>query len=303
MDGVLATMLDGVIDYAGLFPPAKLSMAESVEHYLRYVKGDEKWIVSRFVCSSGRLDELARELQQHPDEPFVPVTVVGQASADHKHWGAGLEHDAQAMTKFIADVEEHAEIEAFEVRIPDHEHVPEYLNDLKAFQDAYVYVELPWDGPLADTLTLIAETEWLGAKARTGGIEVAAFPPPDRLASFLQQCTQLDIEFKLTAGLHHPIRRFDEGVGTKMHGFLNVGTALSLMHAHELSVREIETILSDEDQAAFHFGLSRMRWRDMEARLDDVEAARELFVGFGSCSVREPLDDLEAMGLLKEKVR
>jgi hypothetical protein len=303
MNVVLEKMLTGVIDYAGLFPPAKLSMKESLDNYLRYVNGDEKWIVNRFVCSTGRLDELARELQEHPEQPFVPVTAVGQASPDHKHWGHGLEHDAQAMSKFLDDADDHADIEAYEIRLPDHEHAEEYLRDLRAFQDADVFAELPWGPAIGDTLSMIAEAEWLGAKARTGGTEASAFPSPDDLAGFLQQCTQLDVEFKLTAGLHHPIRRYDTTVNAPMHGFLNVIAALTLMHAHDLSRREIESILAEEDQAAFEFGQSGMRWRDQKGGLGDVEAARELFVGFGSCSVEEPLQDLEAMGLLKEKVR
>lgn len=53
-------VLEGIIDYAGLFPPAKLGMTDAVRSYLRYTDGKEAWIVDKFLCPAGRLQELAR---------------------------------------------------------------------------------------------------------------------------------------------------------------------------------------------------------------------------------------------------
>ena len=59
----IRTLLNGILDYAGLFPPARLGMAEAVANYARYREDDRSWMLSRFICPAGRLAEMesARE--------------------------------------------------------------------------------------------------------------------------------------------------------------------------------------------------------------------------------------------------
>ena len=86
---------------------------------------------------------------------------------------------------------------------------------------------------------------------------------------------------KATAGLHHPLRR-----GTE-HGFLNLLCAavrsqdgIEAVRA-ALEAESLEPLALDELSAA------------------EVRSTRvRLFKGFGSCSWREPVDDLRALGLL-----
>jgi hypothetical protein len=303
MRRALRTLLSGVIDYAGLFPPAKLDVPAAVDNYLRYAHGHQKWIMSRFVCSSGKLPELARELAEHPEEPFVPVTVIGQVSHDRKTWEHALTHDSEAMNRFLKEVENHAEIEAFEIRVPDHEHLESYVRDLKGFDNVDVYVELPWAAAMSDSLGLLAESQWLRAKGRTGGLEPSAFPSGELLAGFLQQCSHLDVPFKLTAGLHHPLPQHDKASGGEMHGFLNIAVAMALIFEHELTRGEIEGVLAEKSSSAFAFTDDEISYKDMKASLDDAVEARELFVSYGSCSIDEPIEDLQKMGLLEEGAR
>ncbi|HEX6178895.1 MAG TPA: hypothetical protein VF057_11090 [Thermoanaerobaculia bacterium] len=56
----LHILLDGLIDYAGLFPPASLSMEEAVEKYDAYRRGEHKWMLGRFVVPAERLHEVPR---------------------------------------------------------------------------------------------------------------------------------------------------------------------------------------------------------------------------------------------------
>ena len=51
----LQVLLGGVIDYAGMYPPAQLPLSEALRTYVRYKQGKEAWIVNRFVCPAGRL--------------------------------------------------------------------------------------------------------------------------------------------------------------------------------------------------------------------------------------------------------
>src|SRR5262245_33954247 len=54
----LRTLLEGVIDYAGLFPPAKLPLDAALRNYARYRRQAESWMLGRFVLPAARLEEL-----------------------------------------------------------------------------------------------------------------------------------------------------------------------------------------------------------------------------------------------------
>lgn len=298
MTGSLVRLLDRFIDYAGLFPPAKLSMEEAVSSYLDYLSGPEEPFVSRFVCSVAKLDELRQVLANRSVSETISLGVVGTAPTDHAGWGDALVQDAEGMTRFMERVGEDAAIEAYEIRIPSHKHLSEYVQDLRSFNQVDVFCELPWGPEMADSLALLAEEEWLGAKARTGGLEASAFPPPSAVAEFLVSCCQLDLGFKLTAGLHHPLRGHREEVKAKMHGFLNIMVATSLIQAHDLNSKEVALILESESAADFKFDDVSIHFKDQFADLDAIDEARALFVGIGSCSVAEPLQDLKDLQLV-----
>lgn len=298
MTGSLARLLDRFIDYAGLFPPAKLSMEEAVSSYLDYLSGPEEPFVSRFVCSVAKLDDLRQVLANRSVTETISLCVVGTAPTDHASWGDALVHDADAMTRFMERVGEDAAIEAYEIRIPSHKHIVEYVQDLRSFNQVDVFCELPWGPEMADSLAVLAEEEWLGAKARTGGLEASAFPPPITVAEFLVSCCQLDLAFKLTAGLHHPLRGHRKEVDANMHGFLNIMVATSLIQAHDLNSREVTMILESEDSADFKFDDEAVHFKEQSADLEAIDEARALISGIGSCSVTEPLQDLKDLNLV-----
>ena len=86
---------------------------------------------------------------------------------------------------------------------------------------------------------------------------------------------------KATAGLHHPLRRGSE------HGFLNFLCAAARAREGLDTVAELLAAESLDD-----LPLSSLT-------ADEVRATRTaLFKGFGSCSWREPVEDLRALGLL-----
>jgi hypothetical protein len=119
----------------------------------------------------------------------------------------------------------------------------------------------------------------LRAKIRCGGEHV---PSVDELAGFMQGCRERKLPFKATAGLHHAVR---EGGA---HGFVNLLAAAVFD----------EEALAEEDAAAFRLNETHFMWRDRDAAPIEILNARELFVGFGSCSFFEPVDELKALGLL-----
>jgi hypothetical protein len=132
------------------------------------------------------------------------------------------------------------------------------------------YFELVLDDGWRDSVpATIGAIAALGArvKLRCGG---AYTPTVEQVALVIASCREAGVPFKCTAGLHHAMRRGEE------HGFLNI---LAATTAPNVGLAEV---LAEEDPAAL-----------------DLDAPdRSLFTSFGSCSWREPVDDLEALGLL-----
>jgi hypothetical protein len=107
------------------------------------------------------------------------------------------------------------------------------------------------------------------------------------------------VPFKATAGLHHPIRgtyrlTYEPDTPTgKMYGFLNVFLAASLVYAGE-SEETALAVLQEEDPLAFSFSDDAIVWRDMRVEAEQIQASRADFaIAFGSCSFREPVDEIE----------
>jgi hypothetical protein len=138
-----------------------------------------------------------------------------------------------------------------------------------------------------------------GFKLRCGGLEASAFPSVEQVAFTLCACRDAGVPLKCTAGLHHPVRRFDAGLGTHMHGFLNVFLAGVLGHARRLGEEQFRAILAEEAAEHFAFDEQGCRWRDFRVSIEEIRAARQNgIISFGSCSFDEPRDDLRAMGWL-----
>src|SRR4051812_41630301 len=55
----LRTLLAGIIDYAGIFPPARLPLEQAIRNYARYRQGPASWMLGRFVCPAAQLTPLA----------------------------------------------------------------------------------------------------------------------------------------------------------------------------------------------------------------------------------------------------
>ncbi|HEU5244450.1 MAG TPA: hypothetical protein VFU33_08625 [Gaiellaceae bacterium] len=120
------------------------------------------------------------------------------------------------------------------------------------------------------------------AKIRCGGDRILSVK---ELAEFVRGCRELGVVFKATAGLHHA---YPTEAGE--HGFLNL-LAAAVFGDEEEALRE--------QAPAFALDAASFRWRDQEAlpgRLADVRSS--LFHSIGTCSFFEPVEELEALGIL-----
>lgn len=297
MSRALNTLLEGVIDYAGLFPPAALGMEEATAEYLMHLNGPESWLVNRFICPASRLNEFSDQLEIQQAEIEFEVSVLGTGGSDVSQFARSVTEDIAGFMTFSSKCSDICEIQAFEVKAPKGD-IKAAAKALSPLSEIEVFLEIPWGESMLDDLHAIAETEWLGAKARTGGLDAASFPSSEQLALFIQECLNLNVACKLTAGLHHPIRQRDPITGGMMHGFLNVLAAAALADEHSLGRREIVAILETVAPRAFSFDQDGLEWNGLRTNLDGIEDMRGIVVGFGSCSVKEPMEDLVRLGLL-----
>jgi hypothetical protein len=68
MTNSLRVLLANLIDYAGLFPPAALTMQDAVRNYARYRDGEHAWALGKFVVQKERVKEVPREF---------PLSILG----------------------------------------------------------------------------------------------------------------------------------------------------------------------------------------------------------------------------------
>ncbi len=278
-------MFTGLIDYAGLFPPAQLTMPQAVSEYAAERRGSQAWMLGRFIVPYSRYRELLETLA-HTQQIALSVILDG-----------GIEALAQVAN--VRNSDRRARIEMLEI-VLEPNRIDEFVQSAKdtGLADLPAYVEFAregdWERLLEQALPRLAAAG-LGAKVRCGGAQPAAFPAPSQLAAFIDLACRNGVPFKATAGLHHPIRHFDATIGASMNGFLNLLAAAALARSGATR-EELVDVLACEDPAAFAFDESGFRFRDRRVGALDIEAMRSrAFVSYGSCSFSEPVEDLRAL--------
>ncbi len=292
MQGSLRRLLTQSIDYAGLFPPAQLSLEESVSEFKHWSRHAFSFALGRFCCPVDQLAHLLEIEVLAEGQGELAVSAIGGSVANREEWNRLRAIEAKALNEFQSAAEGRAEIHAYEVRVPDHKDVDGYFEDLQGFSSVDIFAELPWDESMPDSVAAAAEADWLALKARTGGAGPNDVPPSSVLAEFIWSCMSLEVPFKLTAGLHHPLP--DEG--NTRHGFLNALTASVLAFAHDLPALRLEQVLKSRDPQDWTFTADGMQWRDDMVSMEEIDATREIFTAFGSCSVDEPYHGLAELG-------
>src|SRR5262245_35312157 len=93
-------LLTGIIDYAGLFPPAKLPFGEALRNYLRYCTEPESWMLGRFICTAARLRELSafREEILAQSQPLV-ISALARGGKDGREFLDGVRADLGDIAK------------------------------------------------------------------------------------------------------------------------------------------------------------------------------------------------------------
>ena len=79
----IQSFLSQIIDYAGLYPPASLSLEDSIRNFVKYQSDPEAWMLSRFIIPAKRLPELSKLVgQMFPEEGLLSFSVLGRGGKD-----------------------------------------------------------------------------------------------------------------------------------------------------------------------------------------------------------------------------
>ena len=268
----------GLLDDAALFPPGDAPMRTAVPAHRGHRAGPHSPMVGAFLVPTGRLAELAGVVDES-SPGGLDVGVIAPAETLREAVAAVLGHPR--LTLAAVEVSPSA-VPADRVVATVRAAVPDGVP---------VAVEVPRDDRRAAVLDALVGTG-MRAKLRTGGTAAPAFPPEAELAAALAGCRDRGVAFKATAGLHRAVRHRDDGTGFVHHGYLNLLLAADTA-ARGGHAQDIVEVLAERDVAAVTAGVVAMepgsaRWT----------AARALFASFGTCSIHEPVADLEALGLL-----
>lgn len=295
-------LFDGLVDDAAVFPPGSASLPEAVAAHRRHRTAWYATMVGPLLLPATALPELPAllgaderidvgviadvpipRLYQLRDRVDTRIRIRQVEAAVAKRG-----EDPQPGLDDLVGLPAHLD----EVGPPTPGHRADVgLRDGAGHREApVVFAEIPLTWGLLGALDRLAREraagKRIGAKFRTGGLAAELFPTPVELAAVIGACRDRDLPFKLTAGLHHAIRHIDPETGFTHHGFINILAASAAAHTGA-EVAEIAELLAATDPLPL-----------VEAARSRREQRRPLWIGFGSCSVMEPLIDLVRLGLV-----
>ena len=306
---VLNILLERLIDYAGLCPPAELSMRAAVENYQRYLREPQRWMLGRFILPTTRLREFEAaigelEIRSDDERPWL-VSALLSPIDELDLFEAELDEIGDFNLRHNKLVKPLAEIDSVEVKVANEIDVARALTSVSRSINLFLELQL---GQNLDKLLQVMDgakkIRDVMAKIRTGGVVSEDIPPVDRVAAFISGCAMRNIGFKATAGLHHPIRASyrltyrEESPCAIMYGFLNMFVAACEAYDKPKYGNRIPAILTETDITRFEFDDEAIHWRGNTWRKELVQSVREKAVSFGSCSFVEPIDDLRKLNLL-----
>jgi hypothetical protein len=280
---VIPPLLERLVDDAAVFPPGSATVPAAIAGHRRHRGSWYAAVVGRLLLPTSSVAEAASALR--PDET-LEIGIVADVALDR-------------LDRYVSGADPRLRVGQVEAPVARRGEDPQAGLDALLplcvrWESVEVYAEVPLTAGLLGALDRIAAHREAGTriapKFRTGGLAAELFPTPMELAAIICACHERGLPFKLTAGLHRALRHNDPETGFIHHGFLNV-LAASVAAADGAEVVEVCEVLAATDPLPV-----------IEATRPRRGDPRPLWIGFGSCSIDEPLDDLRALGLIDAAV-
>ena len=284
MSNSVPPLLVGLLDDAAMFPPGSASLVDALATHRLHRAAWYAQLVGPLMIPADDVGGLWARLRES----------IG--GVESERLSVGLLGPLNVVAGALAAAGSMLDVRVIESPIAKRGEDP--MPGLRAFLTVAAtlpgYAEVPLTWGLLGALDALAEARAkglnVGPKFRTGGLAAELFPTPVELAAVICACRDRDLPFKLTAGLHHALRHTDPETGFLHHGFLNV-LAGSIAAADGAEAADVAEVLASTDAVPLV--------ETVRLRLDDK---RPLWVGYGTCSVGEPLSDMRRLGLLPGRV-
>lgn len=277
-------LLERLVDYAGLFPPAALSLSDSLQRYASYQEGPACSVLGRFVCKVSQLQAVRACLTPGQRLPLSALLdspqEVDQVEAFHAQVGASVR------------------VELVETRWVDAEQGGLWLQRWKY---PLFFEVRPDQWESAAELARQAGGRF-GLKLRTGGLTAEGIPPVDDIVAFLEFLREVQLPYKFTAGLHHacgghyPLTYEPGSATARMYGFAELFGLACLHWWGRLDAARLRDGLLAEafrlqaDESGLHYLGSTCSAPQVQ------EYRRRAGQSFGSCSFEEPVQELTHLG-------
>jgi hypothetical protein len=275
------SLLARLIDDAALFPPGNATVPDAVRLHLEGRSSAHADLVGLFLCPASRLPELITELIKVKPAKPVELSLV-------------IDTGLGGVPKALSIVESRAELLALRmVEMPAPTDVDEvWLERVSEFvpEDVIRVIEPRRGGAgwLDGIQRVIEHGSW--PKLRCGGLSAENFPAVEEVAEFLGVINSGGASFKATAGLHNAVRHTAEDTGFTHHGFLNLLIATGRLLAGA-NADDVRAALESTDGKALAEEAQNMTEHE-------ALSVRGVFASYGSCSLTDPVTDLEELGLL-----
>ncbi len=321
----LRALLTDLIDYAGLFPPAALSLDEAFPNYLKYRESNDAWMLNHFIIPGSRLADLKPYAGELEDGEPCTLSILGPRAAGANAFVEGVGELLHRLANLSRETAGKFEGHVIEAPVPTEvlslgasqlrpvlEHMLVDLQNVltaSPVDEIMLFLEVPF-AHSATTMDSVAQCIAAynkhsdgglrtGYKMRTGSTNPTEIPPSSAVASALVACHSAGVPYKATAGLHHPVRHYNEALGGYMHGFFNLFGAAAILSGDELSMDAVTELLEEENSNAFSFDDEGLTWSDHRISVSEIKEMRSgRAISFGSCSFDEPREDLRSLGLL-----
>lgn len=292
----LHRLLYHLFDYAGMFPPAALSLDEALTESFRHATTlNHPWIVGTDLVLDTAHSRLLAEYQQakigFSAPPSVSILITEGTSAALQ--------TARALTGSEPESIGTARVVGFEVKISPEtfssviKGLGDYLKETGILLAVEPDLSIPdWKNNLKHVVGEIIKSPFaqqLALKCRcTGPTGIG----PERLAVAIIAAADAGIGFKVTGGLHHPI--VEPLTHTYPMGFLNVTCAVHLRRILGAALPEasIVSLLTNDSIECLSFS-DGILFKDFQVSLQQlIDSQLRAPFSIGSCSIHEPDDDL-----------
>ena len=312
----LNNFMQELLDYAGLFPPATLSLQDSLKNFAEYHHHNQKDWLGKFILPAKKIDDTILILNKlnifSMLKNKVKFSVILSSSETLSEYKNTVKTDLISVNKLINQYGNIIDIQSFEVLPPKEVFNSDNTDSIKNFliysseflfqfkDKVEFYCELPFSEKLNDNLTAIKKHNdninllKISVKLRTGGVTPQQIPTSRDVANAILLCAKQKIPLKATAGLHVPVPNDNPQVGAKLHGFLNVFSCMLFCYDGQLlNLQEIEKIISSYSYSDFKFSDKGLHVGDKFIANSKIAELRKLYIkSFGTCSFLEPIEHL-----------